>query len=66
MQNGGKKEICTCERVSFQKTEIERIKQSREYSKEMKGSINEEDLNETVPVFPPIQDILLTAVLLAL
>jgi hypothetical protein len=62
----GKKEICTCEGVSFQKTEIKRIKQSREYLKEIEGSMTEKDLNETVLVFPVIQDTLLTAVLFAL
>jgi len=42
------------------------MKQSREYLKEMKGSTTEEDFNETVLVFPVIQDTLLTAVLFAL
>lgn len=54
-----------CERVSFQKTEIKRMKQSRKYLKEMKRSKTEEDLNETVLVFPVIQDTLLTAELFA-
>jgi hypothetical protein len=39
------------------------MKQSRKYLKEMKDSITEEDWNETVLVFPVIQDTLLTAVL---
>jgi len=39
------------------------MKQSREYLKEKKGSTTEEELNETVPVFPVT---LLTAMLFAL
>jgi len=38
------------------------MKQSRKYLKEMKGSINEKDLNKTVLVFPVIQDTLLTVI----
>ena len=53
---GGGNKVCTCERFSFQKAQIKRIKQSREYLKEMKGSTTEEELNETVIVFPVTQD----------
>jgi hypothetical protein len=66
LQNRKKKKLCTCERVSIQKTEIKRMKQPRKYLKEMKGSITEKDLNKTVLVFSVIQDTLLTAVLFAL
>jgi hypothetical protein len=42
------------------------MKQSREYLKERKGSVTEEDFNETVLVCPVIQDTVLTVVLSAL